>query len=71
VKEDQPMQKKNIVIAGIASLVAIAATAFFVVSRRNRQKQDQPPKNAPQVPINNPGDQSNFPAGPTSESELG
>ena len=65
------MQKKNVVIAGIASLVLIAATAFFVVRRRNKQKEAKPPKNAPQAPINNPGDQSNFPAGPTGESGLG
>ena len=65
------MQKKNIVIAGIASLVAIAATAYLVIRRQNRAKEETPPKNAPQLPINNPGDQSDFPAGPTGETELG
>jgi hypothetical protein len=65
------MKKKNVVIAGIASLVLIAATAYLIVRRRAGQKEDQPPKNAPQVPINNPGDQSNFPAAPSSDAELG
>ena len=65
------MKKKNVVIAGIASLVVVATTAYLLVRRRAKQGEAQPPKNAPQVPINNPGDQSNFPAGPTGETELG
>jgi hypothetical protein len=65
------MKKKNVVIAGIAGLVVIAATAFLVISRRNRQKEETPPKKAPQLDLDNPGDQSDFPAGPTGESELG
>jgi|GEM_PF-1141609 len=65
------MKKKNVVIAGIASLALMATTAYLIVRRRNRQKEDQPPKNAPQVPINNPGDQSNFPAAPSGDTELG
>jgi hypothetical protein len=65
------MKKKNVLIAGIASLVVVATTAYLFVRRRNRHNEEKPPKNAPQLPINNPGDQSNFPAGPTSESELG
>jgi hypothetical protein len=65
------MKKKNILIASVASLALIATTAYLVVRRRSVKNEDIPPKGAPQVPINNPGDQSNFPAGPTGESELG
>jgi hypothetical protein len=65
------MKKKNVIIAGIASLVVVATTAFLLVRKRTKQKDSLPPKNAPQVPINNPGDQSDFPAGPTGEAELG
>ena len=65
------MKKKNVLIAGIASLVLLATTAYLIVRRRAGQQDAKPPKNAPQVPINNPGDQSDFPAGPTGESELG
>ena len=65
------MKKKNIIVAGIASLVVVATTALLVVRRRAKQKGANPAKKAPQLPINNPGDQSDFPAGPTGETELG
>ena len=65
------MKKKNVLIAGIASLVVVATTAFLLVRKRTKHNEAEPPKNAPQVPINNPGDQSDFPAGPTGETELG
>ena len=65
------MKKKNVLIAGIASLVVVATIAYLLVRRRTKQYEAEPPRNAPQVPINNPGDQSDFPAGPTGESELG
>ena len=65
------MKKKNVVLAGIASLALMATAAYLIVKRRAGQKEDQPPKNAPQVPINNPGDQSNFPAAPSGDTELG
>ena len=65
------MKKKNVIIGGIASLVVVATVAYLVVSKRAKQQGQQPSKRAPQVPINNPGDQSDFPAGPTGESELG
>ena len=65
------MKKKNVVIAGIASLVVIAATAFLVIRRRAMQKDEKPPRKAPQLDLRNPGDQSDFPAGPSGETELG
>ncbi|HVF95878.1 MAG TPA: hypothetical protein VM871_01070 [Flavisolibacter sp.] len=65
------MEKKNVLIASIASLAVLAATTYLIITRRKARKNAKPPAGAPQLSINNPGDQSNFPAGPTSERELG
>jgi hypothetical protein len=63
------MKKKNIIIAGVAGLLATAAAIFFL----KKNKDDvhvKPPKSAPQLDIENPGDQSEFTSSP-SESEIG
>lgn len=65
------MKRKNVVIAGVASLVVIATTAYLIIRKRQQQKSEEPPADAPQTPINNPGDQSDFPVGPSGEEELG
>ena len=65
------MKKKNILIASIASLVVVAATTYLVIRKQKESRGHLPPANAPQLDINNPGDQSNFPAGPSAEPELG
>ena len=65
------MKKKNIQVAGIAGLVVMAATAFYIVRKKSRNKRGAPPSNAPQLPIENPGDQSEFPAAATGEKDLG
>ena len=65
------MKKKNILIASIASLVVIAATTFLVIKRKSESHGNLPPDGAPQLDLDNPGDQSAFPAGPSAEPELG
>lgn len=65
------MKKKNVLIAGIASLVVIAATTYLVIRKRQEKRGDLPPAGAPQLDIQNPGDQSDFPAGPSGEPALG
>lgn len=63
------MKKKNMLILGIGAALATAATVFFL--RKKKTSQDEkPPKNAPQVPLGNPGDQSEFTTAAT-ESEIG
>ena len=63
------MKKKNMLILGIGAALATATAVFFV--RRKKSSQDEkPPKKAPQVPIVNPGDQSEFTTTAT-ESEIG
>ncbi|MGZ5192188.1 MAG: LPXTG cell wall anchor domain-containing protein [Flavisolibacter sp.] len=63
------MKKKNMLILGIGAALATAAAVFFV--RKKKFSQDEkPPKKAPQVPIDNPGDQSEFTT-TAIESEIG
>lgn len=62
------MKKKNILLLGVGALLAVAATVFFI--RKNKSGSEKPPKKAPQVPVDNPGEQSEFTT-TASESELG
>ena len=53
------------------STLCFLLAAFFNNQRRKALRgNDNPPRNAPQLPIENPGDQSEFPKA-ASESELG
>lgn len=63
------MKKKNMLILGIGAALATAATVFFI-RKKKTSRDEQPPKKAPQVPISNPGDQSEFTTTAT-ESEIG
>jgi len=63
------MKKKTSIWAGVAILLAAAATAALLLTRR-KDDDDKPPKRAPQLPINNPGEQSDFTTS-ASESEVG
>lgn len=63
------MKRKNVIIAGVAGLVAAAAAVFYFKKRKDNGIE-KPPKNAPQLNIDNPGDQSEFKTSAT-ESEIG
>lgn len=63
------MKKKNIVMIGIGAALATAAAIFFF-RRKKQDAGEQPPKKAPQIPIENPGEQSEFTTS-ASESEVG
>ena len=62
------MKKKDYFIIGAALGVAAAAAIFYLLTRN--EETDKPPKSAPQVPVNNPGEQSEFLTS-ASESEIG
>ena len=62
------MKKKDMLLVGIGLGAAVAAAAIFFFWKR--EKDEKPPKNAPQVPIENPGEQSEFTTS-ASESEVG
>jgi len=61
------MKNKNVLV-GIGALVA-TAVALFVV-RKKKADASRPPKKAPQLHIENPGSQDNFPTSAV-ESEIG
>ena len=63
------MKKKNLIMMGIGAALATAA-AIFLVRKNKSHTEGKPPKKAPQVAVDNPGDQSEFPKS-ASESELG
>ena len=63
------MKKKNVLVIGIAAGLVTAAAVFFLW-KKNQNEEGKPPKKAPQVPIDNPGEQSEFTTS-ASESEVG
>jgi LPXTG-motif cell wall-anchored protein len=63
------MKKKNMILPGVAGLLATAAAIFFLKKKKD-EVHEKPPKSAPQLDIENPGDQSEFISSPT-ESEIG
>jgi hypothetical protein len=61
-------KKKILGIAGI--IAAAAAGTYLAISLTKKSKVEKPPKNAPQLDIENPGDQSEFVTA-VSPSEMG
>lgn len=64
------MSKKKLLGIGLAGLIG-AATAVMLVRKKKNETAGAPPKAAPQLPIQNPGDQSEFPTAPEEEKNLG
>ena len=63
------MKDKNLLWIWLGAVLATAATIFFI--RKGKQHtNEKPPKNAPQLSVDNPGDQSEFRT-TASESEVG
>jgi LPXTG-motif cell wall-anchored protein len=65
------MKKNNIIASIIGALVALGATVFFINKKKKQDKDENPPKDAPQLKIENPGEQSEFTAAPSGEPDLG
>lgn len=63
------MKKKNLLLIGVAAALATVAAIFFV-RKKKVQKGEVPPRKAPQLSVENPGDQSEFTTS-ASESEIG
>jgi hypothetical protein len=63
------MKKKQIWWIGIGAAVTAAAAVFFFIKKASASTE-KPPKKAPQLNVENPGDQSEFTTAP-SDSELG
>jgi hypothetical protein len=65
------MKKKDMLLLGIGiGATLTAAAAIFLWWKKEHENEEKPPKNAPQVPIHNPGEQSEFTTS-ASESEIG
>ena len=64
------MRHKNFLLVGMGALVAGIATILFLKKRKEAKENEKPPKNAPQLDIENPGTQSEFPSSAT-ESQVG
>ena len=63
------MKKQQLSIL-IASALLAATVSFALVQYKRRSQKDKPPKGAPQLDLQNPGDQSEFTTA-AMESEMG
>ena len=64
------MKKKTIWLIGMGTVLATTAALFFLKRRKGpTDTEEKPPKNAPQLDVQNPGEQSEFPS-MADESEL-
>jgi LPXTG-motif cell wall-anchored protein len=64
------MKNKNWILLGAGALAAVAATLFLIKKNKKNNDNEKPPKKAPQLNIENPGSQSDFPTAP-NPSEIG
>ena len=62
------MKNKDIWVLGVGLLVAVAAALWII--KNSTGDEDEPPKGAPQLDVENPGTQDDFPK-PPMESEIG
>ena len=65
------MDKKSNWWVAAGGIVLAAASVYVVWKKTKQQRGDRPPANAPQLDLENPGDQSDFPAAPSGAQELG
>ena len=63
------MTNKNKWLVALGGALAVAATIFFV-RKKQTNAGEKPPRKAPQLDIENPGSQDEFPR-PPMESEIG
>ena len=65
------MEKKKLLRISLAGLAGAAAGLFFAWRTTKKAPEGTPPKGAPQLHLQNPGDQSEFPSAPEGERDLG
>jgi hypothetical protein len=63
------MKKKNKLLIGAVGLLAAVAT-ILLFKKNKIGSEEKPPRGAPQLDIENPGSQDDFPK-PPMESEIG
>ncbi|HEX2536196.1 MAG TPA: hypothetical protein VHK69_20790 [Chitinophagaceae bacterium] len=64
------MNRKQTWLIGLGALVA-AAAAWLLIRNANEGGTEKPPKNAPQLDLENPGSQDDFPKPPATEGAAG
>jgi LPXTG-motif cell wall-anchored protein len=66
------MKKKNIWMIATGAVAALAGGLLFIKKKKaeNNDDTEKPPKDAPQLNIQNPGSQDDFPSA-ARESEIG
>lgn len=64
------MKNRELFVVSTAALIA-TTVCIYIMKRRKVQSAGKPPKTAPQLKVDNPGDQSEFPTSPTGDRELG
>jgi len=66
------MKKKNIWMIASGAVAALAGGLLFIKKKKETKGNDtdKPPKDAPQLNLQNPGTQDDFPKA-ASESEIG
>jgi hypothetical protein len=69
LKKQAIMKNEKMLLVGAAT-VAIAAAAILYMRKKEEISYDNPPKRAPQLDLENPGTQDNFPK-PPMESDMG
>ncbi|RYY66920.1 MAG: hypothetical protein EOO12_02725 [Chitinophagaceae bacterium] len=62
------MKTKHWILLGAG--VAMGAALAWWLLEHNKSEDEKPPKGAPQIPLDNPGDQSEFQVSP-GESAIG
>jgi hypothetical protein len=63
------MKKKNKLLIGAVGLLAAVAT-ILLFKKNKISSEEKPPRGAPQLDLENPGSQDDFPK-PPMESEIG
>jgi hypothetical protein len=64
------MKNKKLILLGATTLAIATAAILYMKKKEELDYDENPPKRAPQLDIENPGSQHNFPK-PPMESDMG
>ena len=70
MKKDWNRKEQNTFLIALGGLLAGATVTYFLLKKKKETHHQKPPKGAPQLKIENPGSQDDFPK-PPMESEVG
>ncbi len=64
------METKNKWLIGLGSVLMVGVAASLIIFRGKNNSHEKPPKGAPQLNIENPGNQDEFPSSTTQEEMI-